>query len=200
MAIKKTARQLRSEQNLLRITQAASDLFSEYGFERVTIDDICQAAQVSKSTFYLHFANKQDLLMSYAKEDRNRYICAHYSYSDSVPFAELLRQFFHVNFDYNHQADRAWNRDAYISYIKTYRQEWQADNSYLIALRELVERGMREDAFRQRLTAEEHLHYIHDWIIGFLIGWSLYPDGTPGVEETYRRIMDTMLANLLKEE
>ena len=46
-----------------RIMDAAIRLFSEKGYEKATISDIADASRMSKSTFYLHFANKKDLFL-----------------------------------------------------------------------------------------------------------------------------------------
>ncbi len=43
------------------IIGAGKDLFWRYGFKRVSIEDICKKASVSKMTFYRLFSNKTDL-------------------------------------------------------------------------------------------------------------------------------------------
>ena len=44
------------------IYDAAMALFAERGFQAVTLSEICQAADVGRGTFFLHFANKAALL------------------------------------------------------------------------------------------------------------------------------------------
>jgi TetR/AcrR family transcriptional regulator of autoinduction and epiphytic fitness len=44
-----------------RIIDAAIELFKDQGYEITTIADIVDAAHISKSTFYMHFANKKEL-------------------------------------------------------------------------------------------------------------------------------------------
>jgi len=39
----------------------ASELFMRHGIRRVTVEEICRKAEVSKMTFYKYFANKTDL-------------------------------------------------------------------------------------------------------------------------------------------
>ena len=41
-----------------QLLQTAKELFWKHGFKRVTIEEICQKANVSKMTFYRHFDNK----------------------------------------------------------------------------------------------------------------------------------------------
>jgi AcrR family transcriptional regulator len=43
------------------ILDAARALFWKHGFRRVTVEEICRQAGVSKMTFYRHFGNKIDL-------------------------------------------------------------------------------------------------------------------------------------------
>ncbi|TNG96379.1 TetR/AcrR family transcriptional regulator [Pasteurellaceae bacterium USgator11] len=44
------------------IQQTALQLFSQQGWKRISVDEICRQAQVSRVTFYKHFKNKNDLL------------------------------------------------------------------------------------------------------------------------------------------
>ena len=45
----------------LSILHAAKDLFWKHGFRRVSVEEVCQYAHVSKMTFYKYFPNKIDL-------------------------------------------------------------------------------------------------------------------------------------------
>jgi len=45
-----------------QILRTGKDLFWKYGFKRVTIEEICKEAGVSKMTYYKYFANKIELV------------------------------------------------------------------------------------------------------------------------------------------
>jgi len=45
-----------------QIMQTASTLFMKFGFRRITVEEICRTAGVSKMTFYKYFPNKMALL------------------------------------------------------------------------------------------------------------------------------------------
>jgi AcrR family transcriptional regulator len=47
------------------IYDAATALFVARGYEAVTVDDVCRAADVAKGTFFLHFPTKDALLAEY---------------------------------------------------------------------------------------------------------------------------------------
>ena len=45
-----------------QIIKTTTDLFSRFGSKRVTVEEICETAGVSKVTFYRYFKNKEDLI------------------------------------------------------------------------------------------------------------------------------------------
>jgi len=47
---------------LEKILSASIELFSQYGFKTITMDDIARRAGISKKTLYQHFANKQEVV------------------------------------------------------------------------------------------------------------------------------------------
>lgn len=44
------------------ILSTAKDLFQQFGIKRISVEEICQTAGVSKMTFYKYFDNKNDLV------------------------------------------------------------------------------------------------------------------------------------------
>lgn len=47
---------------LNKILSASLELFTQYGFKSITMDDIARRAGISKKTLYQHFANKQEVV------------------------------------------------------------------------------------------------------------------------------------------
>jgi len=75
-----------------QIVEAADKLFNQFGFKKVSVEEICQAADVSKMTYYKYFANKNELIKylwqmmineSWAKLDQLE--------QQDVPFAEKVK-------------------------------------------------------------------------------------------------------------
>ena len=55
--------QQRSEETRSHLLEAATQLFSKYGYDATGVAEICQAAGVSKGAFYHHFPSKQAIFM-----------------------------------------------------------------------------------------------------------------------------------------
>ncbi len=62
MGTAKTDRRVRRTRELLR--RALLSLVQEQGYERITVQDILDRADVGRSTFYAHYRDKDDLLLS----------------------------------------------------------------------------------------------------------------------------------------
>lgn len=58
-------RDRKKERTRGEIYRAATNLFLRRGFDAVTIDEICEAADVARATFFLHFPAKEALLTEY---------------------------------------------------------------------------------------------------------------------------------------
>jgi AcrR family transcriptional regulator len=72
-------RRLSAEERRESILEAANEVFGEHGYEHVRIDDVANAAGISKALIYEHFESKQDLyseLMNRAAGDLLRVLVA----------------------------------------------------------------------------------------------------------------------------
>jgi AcrR family transcriptional regulator len=75
-------------------------LILEKGYEAISVGDICKSADISRSTFYAHFASKDDLKRSSLKQLRRQLIERYRSASarpGSGPLAFSLVMFEHAH-------------------------------------------------------------------------------------------------------
>ena len=56
--------QQRSEETRAKIMEAAIKLFSKRGYNKASVDEICEEAGISKGAFYHHFKSKQALFLA----------------------------------------------------------------------------------------------------------------------------------------
>src|SRR6478609_8565027 len=64
------SRELRAQgrKTMRRLLDAAMRVFADRGYHAARVDDIVRSARTSHGTFYLYFANKEDLLRTLAIE------------------------------------------------------------------------------------------------------------------------------------
>lgn len=94
------------------IVKAAKELFWKYGIKRVTIEEICQSANVSKMTYYKHFSNKTELvkfifnLVSDQAMDKYKTIM-----NSQIPFAEKVRKTLDLKMEQSVDVSREFYND-----------------------------------------------------------------------------------------
>jgi TetR/AcrR family fatty acid metabolism transcriptional regulator len=75
-----------------KILIAAKKLFAEKGFEGASVDELAETAQVAKGTIYVHFKNKDEILLVLLEEALNQ---IHHIVAESTtsprPFIECFR-------------------------------------------------------------------------------------------------------------
>jgi AcrR family transcriptional regulator len=65
--------------------QALLSLILEKGYDAISVEDICERADVGRSTFYAHFTGKDDLKRSGLEHLRRQILDKHRSASASMP-------------------------------------------------------------------------------------------------------------------
>jgi AcrR family transcriptional regulator len=89
---RRTRKRLETRQ---RISDVATKLFIERGFENVTIDEIAQAADVSRMTVFNHFPRKEDMFFDLDDEARADLLAALRNRAKGVSPIESVRLFAH---------------------------------------------------------------------------------------------------------
>jgi AcrR family transcriptional regulator len=76
-----------------QILETGKALFWKYGFKRVTIEEICAGASVSKMTYYKYFSNKMELVKAILENTMGETLEKYYSIMNSeIPFTEKIKK------------------------------------------------------------------------------------------------------------
>jgi len=100
------------------ILNAGKRLFWKYGIKKVTVEDICREAGISRMTFYKHFPNKVDLAVYILKQLFNEY----YDYfnnlfTSDLAFEEQLKRIIKIKLEASKNMSMEIVRDIYQSDI-----------------------------------------------------------------------------------
>lgn len=76
---------MKTSRKQTQIIETARELFFRYGAKRVTIEEICETAAVSKVTFYRYFKNKAALI----RHIRDEIIAAGFAKFDQISALEI---------------------------------------------------------------------------------------------------------------
>lgn len=101
-----------------QLMKTAEDLFMRYGIRRVSIEEICKTANVSKMTFYKFFRNKNDLalqliinMLDEGQVEFNDII------SRDLPFSEKIELFIQFKLKYGKRFSKEFYQD-FIGYTQ----------------------------------------------------------------------------------
>jgi len=95
-----------------QLIQTAKDLFFKYGIKRVTVEEICKEANVSKMTFYKHFKNKNELVRTWITEmtddalEKYNVLMAR-----DIPFEEKVRETINMKLEGSDQMSQEFFSD-----------------------------------------------------------------------------------------
>src|SRR6202012_1413256 len=76
-----------------RIVAASQQLFRDQGINSTGLDQLCAVAQVSKRTFYQHFAGKDQLIAEYLRQFDPNILPEVFDRTDLTPRERLLAAF-----------------------------------------------------------------------------------------------------------
>ncbi|MDH3293659.1 MAG: TetR/AcrR family transcriptional regulator [Acidimicrobiia bacterium] len=107
MARKTGLRQRKKEQTRRRIEAVARELFTQHGFDGVTVDEIAAGADIAPRTFFHYFATKEDVaLADFAARLADLVTELDNRPPDEPPWVALCGAFLAVASDYERQRDR----------------------------------------------------------------------------------------------
>lgn len=97
-----------------RFLAAGSELFMRHGIRRVTVEEICRKAGLSKVTFYKYFPNKNrlalDILQGMIAEAEGRYQRIR---SKNIPYADTAREIIQLKLEYSRDMSKEMLADLY---------------------------------------------------------------------------------------
>ncbi len=96
------------------IMDTAKTLFWKYGFKRVTVEEICKEAMVSKMTFYRNFENKNNLAEQVLVREMERGSRAYDTIMAlPVPFVDKIAKFVQLKHELSQDISEEFIKDIY---------------------------------------------------------------------------------------
>jgi AcrR family transcriptional regulator len=174
-------RQRRSADIRERLFQAALQLFAEKGFAETTVEDITNAADVGKGTFFNYFPSKDHILLAFGEMQLGKLQEAvNTARSKNEPMPEFLRAL-GVRMTQEPTRNPAIIRALLQAYLSTTRvREAMIDMQERVqALHtQMIQLGQDRGEIRSDLPAAELAQVFRQTIFGTLLVWSLYGDAS----------------------
>ena len=164
-----------------RLFRAALDLFAEKGFAETTVEDITEAADVGKGTFFNYFPSKDHILLAFGEMQLAKLEAAiAEARRTHQPLPQFLRSL-GVRMTQEPTRNPAIIRTILQAYLSTtpVRQAMLDLQKRVHALHtQIVQLGQERGEIRNDLPAGEIAQVFRQTIFGTLLIWSLYGDRT----------------------
>jgi AcrR family transcriptional regulator len=174
-------RQRRSAETRERLFRSALDLFAKKGFTETTVEDITEAADVGKGTFFNYFPSKDHILLAFGEMQLGKLDSA---VAEARRTGEPMPQFLRslgVRMTQEPVRNPGIIRTLLQAYLSTtaVREAMLDLQKRVRALHtEIVLLGQERGEIRRDLPAAEISDVFRQTIFGTLLFWSLHGDAT----------------------
>lgn len=194
---KVTKRELEAQATKEKVFKTAISLFSQYGFDTVTVDDITQHAGVSKGTFYTHFASKDSVLVEQFHQIDNRYTEVFDLLPKETSASVKLRLLIDTMCDYcantcgvNVMKIVYMNQIGLGEHVQILQDS--SDRKVNVLLEEIATQGILSKEFKVSFGAQRLKEYLSRFMRSLLYDWCLC-DGSFDLEEEGRNYFNLIL-------
>jgi AcrR family transcriptional regulator len=174
-------RQRRSAEIRERLFRAALQVFAEKGFTEATVEDITNAADVGKGTFFNYFPSKDHILLAFGEMQLAKLEAAvEESRRSDEPMPEFLRSL-GARMTQEPTRNPAIIRALLQAYLSTtpVRQAMVDLQKRVHAIHtQMIQLGQDRGEIRNDLPATELAYVFRQTIFGTLLMWSLYGDAS----------------------
>jgi AcrR family transcriptional regulator len=174
-------RQRRSAETRDRLFSAALDLFASKGFLETTVEDITEAADVGKGTFFNYFPSKDHILLAFGEMQLGKLEAAvEMARQTSEPMTVFLESLV-ARMTQEPMRNPAVIRailQAYLSTTSVRAAMMDMQRRVLGFHTQMFQIGQERGEIRSDLPASEVAQVFRQTIFGTLLIWSLYGDET----------------------
>lgn len=135
--------------------KTGEELFMRYGVKRVTVEEICRTARVSKMTFYKYFKNKHDMakgvIVALYDEGQARFDRI---MSKDKPFGEKMKQFVQFKLEYGRRTSKEFYRDMLSTSPEIHEFLEERSQRNVEKMMDLFRRARKDGEIREDLNLE----------------------------------------------
>lgn len=164
----------REQQSLLtkeKILRNSIELISTYGYDDVTVSQICKVSQVAKGSFYTHFSSKSDIAIEILK-NINVELFSDLDVNPDQPAEQQLRNYAEHYFQMVMHCGPAMSREIFkIIYTVQFTSKQVLSNLHNSYIEDCIRLGQEQGAFRLDLDPEKIGFYWSDGNLGLVRLW-----------------------------
>lgn len=141
-----------------KIEQVAKELFLKYGFKKVTVDEICRKAHVSRKTYYTFYDNKNALVL-YIVDEISKQSLQDFRILIDGPgsFAEKMSKAMELKFEFSKSISMEFVADIFDPAATEIMEYWKkAMQESMLLLMNFLKDGQR----RGEMNPDLNLNFV----------------------------------------
>jgi AcrR family transcriptional regulator len=174
-------RERQSAERRERLFRSALDLFARKGFGETTVEDITNAADLGKGTFFNYFPSKEHIILAFAEMQLAKLKAAFEEMrSANVPVPVFMRSL-GARMTQEPIRNPAIIRillQAFLTDSPVRESVLNLQNRVIAIHTEMIRIGQSRGEIRNDLPPEVMAHVFRQTIFGTLLIWTLHADGT----------------------
>jgi len=174
-------RERQSVERRERLFRAAMELFARKGFAETTVEDITNAADLGKGTFFNYFPSKEHILLAFGEMQLAKLKVAFEEMRDAnVPVPVFMRSL-GARMTQEPTRNPAIIRillQAFLTDSSVREPMLNLQNRVIAVHTEMIRIGQNRGEIRNDLPPDVIAHVFRQTIFGTLLIWTLHADGT----------------------
>lgn len=169
-------KQLRGEKTREKILNISLKLFSEKGYDKVTVDEIVKKSGTSKGSFYQHFSAKSDIFLARFTEVDDYYREVFHSFPADMDSTEKLFVFIRKLMRFlEEEMGKDLMKVIYSSALDSKEHTYfsNSNRSLLQIIRSLIEEAKKQNSIGTEQSINEISTLLTQSLMGIIYHWGL---------------------------
>ena len=166
------SRKMQAELSKAKIIKTSFELFESRGIGNVSIESICNAAQISNGAFYHHFSSRDQLVVLYTREPLHSLLESRVVPKiGKKPTRELILTFFESIFAWIEKSGVEWSKTYYVSSLSLGKNDSYVSMVPYSTLLKIFEKGRERNEVPKTHPASFYTEYLFSILNGMSISW-----------------------------
>lgn len=192
------SKQRRGEKTREKILKTALKLFSEKGYDKVTVDEIVKKSSTSKGSFYQHFSAKSDIFLVRFTEVDDYYLEVFQSLPSEMDSLDKLSIFIEKLTEYlDKEMGKGLMKVIYSAalYSKEHTYFLNQNRPLFLIIRTLIEEAKGRGAIDNDQSIDEISTMITQSLMGIIYHWGIH-DSNQSLRSLSTPITKTIIRGL----
>lgn len=169
----KQARGIKTKQSILN---TALTLFSEKGYDNVTVDEITEKSNSSKGSFYFHFGSKHNILLEKFTEIDNYYLKFYQNFPSAISASEQILLFIQKQMEYiQNELGKDLMKLIYSHALLPNHNEYFVNQERLLfqIIGDIIEEGQQSGEITRTLSIDQIKYMMMQGMMGAIYHWCM---------------------------